>query len=191
MTVDSYRERKKRNNSRYLRFTHFTPAPGDIIIDGQRRGHEAKHDTYLRKYEYTKALDSAINPYVQRKTPEVAHTVLYELMRRGGLEIALAGRDEKSLVLLLNYVVKNFTDTRFQGVLIHVANMLVDMYLAKYDNSESVKKLFHTLERKLERKILYDEEITKLQGCIDLLLATADVGIQSSRIEKELLKAKT
>ena len=112
-------------------------------------------------------------------------------MRRGGLEIALAGRDEKSLVLLLNYVVKNFTDTRFQGVLIHVANMLVDMYLAKYDNSESVKKLFHTLERKLERKILYDEEITKLQGCIDLLLATADVGIQSSRIEKELLKAKT
>merc|ERR1719383_1442099 len=101
--VDSRRNLQQRD-LRYLKYTHFTPAPGDVIVDPANRNVELKHDHFLRKYEYSKALDQTLKPFVQRKTPQYAHSVLYELMRRDALRIALIGRDERALILLLSYV---------------------------------------------------------------------------------------
>jgi len=188
--VDSRRARRERSY-RYLKYTHFTPNAGDIIIDETKQEQQGKYDQFLRSYNYSKALDESVRKYVVKKKPEVAHSVLYELMRRDGLQMALAGRDDKSLKPILSYVVNYLLDVRLQSVLLHVANILIDLYLAKPDISNEVKALFKQLELKLEKKMLCDQELAKLQGCIDMILDTADTAASTNtRIEKDLLNLK-
>ena len=109
-------------------------------------------------------------------------------MRRDGLEVALAGREGDSLEVLVDYLVKNITDVRFQRVLVYVASVVIDMYYAQPCLPDKIKYKFYQLKSKLERMIKYAEELMKLQGCIDLVLTTADLTTQSNRLEKSLLK---
>lgn len=187
--VDSRRTRKEKSH-RYLKYTHFEPAPGDIVVDNSKTDIELKHDNLLRKYEYSKALDQTLKPFVQRKKPEYAHSLFYELMRRDGLRTALVGRDEKSLLLVLSYVNRYIMDDRFSKVLLYVAGILVDLYLPRAGQSSKVERMFTELERKLDAEHRYVEEIILVQGAVDLIISSASAGQNCSRIEKEIL-AKT
>ena len=60
---------------RYLQFTHFEPREGDIVVKQSKNTKELRHDHFLRKFEYTKALDQVLKPYVQRKFPEYTFSV--------------------------------------------------------------------------------------------------------------------
>lgn len=57
----------------------------DQVIDDYTRAAEAKYDKFLRKYEYTAALDAVLIPYVVNKNPHVTVSVMQELIRRKGL----------------------------------------------------------------------------------------------------------
>lgn len=167
------RRRKEASNHRYLRHTQFTPSVGDVVVGEEHRDVELRHDTLLRKYEYSRALDQTLKPFVQRKKPEYAYSLLFELMRREGLKTALGGRDEKSLASVLTYVNRFIADMRFTRLLIHVADILVDMYLPHHGMSERIDKLFADLGRRLEREVRYVEELSRLQGAVDLVLAAS------------------
>ena len=43
---------------------------------------------------------------VRMKTPDITVSVLQELIRRGGIKAAVAGRDEKSLAIILKFLQK-------------------------------------------------------------------------------------
>jgi len=181
----------RRRSNRYRQFTHFTANTEDILVKEEKKRKEAPYDLFLRKYEYTQALDYALNK--ARVNPTLLHSVLFELMRREGLQKALAGRDEESIKKIINYIYSHLKDPRFQAVLLHVANMLVDMYMVTQGGtSEPIMKSFSViLLTCLEKKLQVDKDLIKLQGCIDLVLATADTGHQNTRIEKELLMKKS
>ena len=51
-----------------------------------------------------------------------------ELMQRGGLELALANRDAAELALLAQFIKWKISDHRYQGVLLQILRILVDMY---------------------------------------------------------------
>ena len=142
---------------------------------------------HLSAFQFTRALDVCVMNGEGRKFPEKAHAVIFELMRREKLDGALAGREESNLAPLLKYIIENWKDPRFTHVLLHVANKLVERYLADPNNTPLINKLFKKLLISLNQKIAYDEEIIKLQGCIEIVLATADAGNSNSRIEKEVL----
>ncbi len=165
----------------------FVPSDGDVLV------HESdkwllKHDYLFRRYEYTEALDYTLAKNVASKNPAICVSVMYELIRRKGLEVALAERTDESLLRLLNFIEYNITDLRFQQVLVYVASKVIDLYMGKPGNSNAINKKFNDLESKLARMLHFSEELTKLQGCIDLVVATADMGTQSNRVEKSLLK---
>ena len=187
--IDSRRVRKEKSH-RYLQYTQFNPAPGDIMVDTSLKDIELKHDTLLRKYEYSRALDQTMKPFVQRKKPEYAHSLLYELMRREGLRIALTGRDERSLILILNYVLKNLTNPRFTIVVLYVAELLIDIYLPVSGNSSKVEKMFNDLRKKLCRESRLIKEIVKFQGILDIVISAGGTGRGSSRVEREILIEK-
>lgn len=84
-----------------------------------------KHDVCLRKFQYTKALDSVMMNYVVNKTPHVTVALFQELVRRQGLIQALAGRDGKSLVNVIKFLIKYIGNIRYGRVLLHVANVLM------------------------------------------------------------------
>merc|ERR1712203_1214939 len=71
-------------------------APDDLVVQEDKKAKESRHDHFLRKFEYSKALDQVLKPYVMKKHPDYTYSVLRELQRRNGLRTAIAGRDEKS-----------------------------------------------------------------------------------------------
>lgn len=55
----------------------------DLIIPEEKSEVIAKHDTCLRKFQYSKAVDCVIMPYVTNKKPAVTVGVFQELIRWG------------------------------------------------------------------------------------------------------------
>merc|ERR1712226_1547508 len=106
------RRYKKMTSHRYLQHTAFTPSPGDEVVMAEKRDIELRHDTLLRKFEYNKALDQVLRPYVMRKKPEYTYSLLMELSRREGLRRALAACEERSLCKMLQFVNRNISDSR-------------------------------------------------------------------------------
>jgi len=186
------RAKRAKQNHRYLRYTEFNPSPGDVIVNTDNKDIELRHDTLLRKFEYSRALDMVLKPYVQRKKPEYTYSLMYELMRREGLKSALAGRDEKSLLQLMQFVTRYIADARFTKLLVVVADMLVDLYCPVDGMTSAVDKAFIDLSRRLDREVRYMEELLKLQGAVDLVLAASSAGeeVLPSRVEETVLKMR-
>lgn len=181
----------KRIDSNFRQFTHHSEKADQIVIEDQWYDRRLPYVNCLQKNEYSKALDKCLITSQRVPYPERAHAVFYELMRREELEGAIAGRDDVGLYPLLVYLIDNWMDPRFTLNLLHVANLVVDRYLGDPNNSPATNDLFERLLTSINETIAYDEEIIKLQGCIEIVLATADAGNSNSRIEKEILKKKS
>lgn len=97
----------------------------DTVVQEEVKETMSKHDTWLRKFQYSKALDSVMLPYVVNKTPHVTVALLQELNKRQGLRQALAGRDGKSLANIIKFLIRYIGNVRFGRVLLHVANVLM------------------------------------------------------------------
>ena len=159
---------------RYLQHTAFTPSPGDEVVKAEKRDIELRHDTLLRKFEYNKALDQVLRPYVMRKKPEYTYSLLMELSRREGLKRALAACEERSFCNILQFVNRNISDSRFTLLLVHVADMLMDIFLPQHGFSGKVDTLFKQLSSRLDKEVNYCEELMQLQGAVDLVLSAAN-----------------
>ena len=85
---------------------------------------------------------------------------------------ALAGREEKQLCLLLQFLNKYLADQRFSSLCIHVSNILIDLYLPHHGMSSRVDNLFSDMLRKLDREVNYLETLMELTGAVDLLLSS-------------------
>lgn len=64
------------------------------------------------------------SPYSQTKKAPIIVALMEELRHRGGLQIALSGRDEASLEPLLNFLIKNAINPRYAHVLLDVCTMV-------------------------------------------------------------------
>ena len=58
---------RKRPSHKYLQYTHFETSPEDIVVKEDKKFKECRHDHFLRKFEYSKALDQVLKPYVMKK----------------------------------------------------------------------------------------------------------------------------
>lgn len=58
----------------------------DEVIEDYDRAIGAKYDKFLRKYDYTAALNVVLVPYVMNKNPHITVSLMQELIRRKGLE---------------------------------------------------------------------------------------------------------
>lgn len=101
----------------------------DVVVHQEVKEIMSKHDTCLRKFQYSKALDCVMMNYVVTKMPHVTVALTQELIRREGLKRALAGRNGKSLVNIIKFLNKYICNIRFGRVLLHVANVLLGKFL--------------------------------------------------------------
>lgn len=97
----------------------------DVLVREENKQIMGKYDVCLRKFQYSKALDEVMKPYVMNKQPHVTVALLLELMRRQGLKQALAGRENKSLVNILKFLIRHIGSIRFGRVILHVTNVLM------------------------------------------------------------------
>jgi len=152
-------------------------AGNQVVVPNPGKVKELKHDAHLRKFEYSKALDSVMLPYIVNKTPHVTVSLLQELSRRKGLETALAGRDGKSLHAILRFLTRYIGDYRFTRVLILVSNTLLDIY---GDNLVETGAEACQLLMRLGKKLREEESLTlslvSLQGACQMLLGSSGAG---------------
>jgi U3 small nucleolar RNA-associated protein 15 len=98
----------------------------DDFVVADKTGKKMKlktHDKHLKKFEYPHALDAAL---VTQRAPIVI-AVLEELVQRGGLRIALSGRDHHSLEPILSFAVRQIDNPQNAAIVIDLANFILDM----------------------------------------------------------------
>ncbi|PSN49805.1 U3 small nucleolar RNA-associated protein 15 [Blattella germanica] len=159
----SKQERKKVS----YRYTpnEFQQSTVDIAVPEDKKELISKHDVCLRKFQYSRALDHVLIPYITNKTPAVTVGLFQELLRRKGLKAALAGRESKSLAAILRFLIKYIGDFRFTR------------YRYSCDHTdENVSKLFQRLAERLREEEQLTEDLLALQGALELLLSGASVG---------------
>lgn len=180
MTEETKPEKSEKKIS--YKYSSHSHVNADETIPEEKTERQTKHDFCLRKFQYSKALDVVLYPYVINKTPEVTVSVIHELMRRKGLHRAFQGRDTKSILQLLRFFNKYVTDVRFTRVLVEAVNIFVDVYGDSIASLPSeVGVLFLSLNKTLEQEVKLIEELGSLMGSMQLLLAGANAGMETRK----------
>ncbi|XP_077864932.1 U3 small nucleolar RNA-associated protein 15 homolog [Saccoglossus kowalevskii] len=112
--------------------------------------------------------------------PAIVVSVLQELIRRNGLQIALAGRDEKWLKIMLKFLQKNITNTTFSTTLLDVTNQVVDIYGPTIAESPDTASLFQSLHNKVEKELQFQDGLFEVMGMLDVILGSASTQVESS-----------
>nr|CAH7759319.1 unnamed protein product [Callosobruchus chinensis] len=156
------------------------PLNVDTIVPELTHEKETKYDHHLRKFEYSKALDTVLLPYVANKNPQVTVSVMQELIRRRALHKAFKGREKKSLTQILRFLYEMFT-----RVLVDAANIFIDTYEDDILTlPHEIGKLFIDLSQVLKQECELVDELAALQGMMVMLLSsqvTADEPIGDSK----------
>ena len=173
---DARNEKPRRKKVSYKHSGRNLHTPNvDIVVHEEMKEIMSKHDTYLRKFQYSKALDCVLMSYVVTKAPNVTVALMQELIRRQGLKQALGGRDGKALVNILKFLNKHVGSVRFGRVLLHVANVLMDVYEDHLDDlAAEPRKMFTMLASKLEEEENLILALSELQGKLHMILSAAE-----------------
>uniref|UniRef100_A0A672ZJQ8 U3 small nucleolar RNA-associated protein 15 homolog n=1 Tax=Sphaeramia orbicularis TaxID=375764 RepID=A0A672ZJQ8_9TELE len=168
----SHQQRRRPSYRVFVKGKNYMPKQDDYLVSKPVREYLTKYDKHLKKFNISKALDSALQGPSKRK-PEVTVAVIKELDRRGTLKNALAGRDEKALSELLHFITKNMVDFRFAPVLVPAANMILDIYRSVIGQSPVVDRQLLYLQDLLQKEINYQQELLDVLGMLDTLFASS------------------
>ncbi|RLN72302.1 hypothetical protein BBJ28_00021654 [Nothophytophthora sp. Chile5] len=156
----------------FLRGKNAKPAPSDFTVASARHKRIAPYDRALRKFDYKKALNEALDT----RSPLIVASMLEELRLRVGLKRALAGRDEESLEPLLAFLIKYVTDPKYASLLIQVCTLVCDLYAPKLSQSMLIDSLFVKLHEKLNEELRVQKQVLSVVGMMDSVMAAQTNG---------------
>jgi U3 small nucleolar RNA-associated protein 15 len=152
----------------------------DEVVPEFKMDKEAKHDHFLRKFEYAKALDVVLQKYVTSKNPQVTVAVMQELIRRKGLARAFSDRPQNTLFKIVTFFNKYIGDSRFTRVIIDAINVFLNVYEDSFDQlNPAIQKLILELAERVKNEEEISLHYLELQGSIELLMAGATIPEQS------------
>lgn len=138
--------------------------------ESERRKRLGPYDKFLKAFEYGAALDTAVDT----KNPIVVFSVLEELRMRDGLDIALSGRDETTLEPLLHFLAKYIVDPTLSGLLVQVAERLLDIYASVIGQSPDLDDAFFRIRQRLREEMITHQALGSLLGQLELLMTVSD-----------------
>uniref|UniRef100_UPI00358E4862 U3 small nucleolar RNA-associated protein 15 homolog isoform X1 n=2 Tax=Myxine glutinosa TaxID=7769 RepID=UPI00358E4862 len=139
-----------------------------IVIPKTSKLHLSTIDKLLKSFEHSQALDAVLLPHT---SIGLQVSIMQELIRRGKLENALAGRNDKQLVVLLNLLIKHLFDARYTNVLVTVAENLIDIYSPSLGTSSVVDERIVKLLNLMQLEVRYQENVMEIMGMMDTLFA--------------------
>ncbi|KAM3611270.1 uncharacterized protein V6R79_015797 [Siganus canaliculatus] len=169
----STQQRRRPSYRVFVKGKNYVPKQDDFLVSKPVKQHLAKYDRQLKKFNVSKALDTALETWTRFRKPEITVAVIKELDRRGTLKNALAGRDEQGLSQLLNFLIGNVVDSRFTPVLVTAAEMILDIYQSVIGQSPVVDRQLLRLQDLLEKEIDYQQELLEVLGMLDTMFASS------------------
>ncbi|XP_028406892.1 U3 small nucleolar RNA-associated protein 15 homolog [Dendronephthya gigantea] len=154
----------------FLRGKNQKPEQDDFVVTSTRKPKLSAHDKFLKNFEYTNALDSVLQG---RLNPPVVISLIMELIRRQGLQIALSGRDEDTLLPILSFLNKHICNPRYTPTLIDVTNTILDIYGPVLGQSPKLDDMLAKLKMKIASELNYQKQAFELMGSLDTIFAVA------------------
>lgn len=143
------------------------------------------YDRYLKQFETSRALDHVLRHHVN-KDPHIAMAVIRELVRRGSIKAAIAGKTDDELLVLLTFILKHIANPVFCQLMIDFGNIVLDLYGTKILQSPRLTILFKKVHRRINQEIECMKEMMALNGTIELLLAASNAGRLGDVMNEEL-----
>ncbi|RHZ77413.1 hypothetical protein Glove_180g119 [Diversispora epigaea] len=165
------REDKQPRVGSYQYFTRGRTYKGtldDFIIESKRKKHLASYDNYLKKFQYSNALDAVLK---ETTTAILTVSMLQELIQRDVLRIAIAGRDDASLRPLVKFLIRWINDPRYTSILCDVGEVLIDVYAPVIDKSPLIKNMIESLRDKVKGEVNLQKEVAKVIGSLEMVFA--------------------
>ena len=122
-------------------------------------------DRLLKSFRYRHALDSVL----ARRSPSLFVSAVRELIRRQGLLVALSGRSDAEVVLLVDMITRSLANPRYANFLIEVAFTLLDIYASNLGESHVLQEAFQSLRNVLSRLVKIDRRLFELEGQLRLI----------------------
>tara|TARA_R110002050_G_scaffold159446_5_gene288893 strand:+ start:444 stop:1409 length:966 start_codon:yes stop_codon:yes gene_type:complete len=145
----------------------------DHRVEATRRQKLREFDHLLRKFRHREALQCV----VEQRDPVVFVSLCAELMHRNTLKNAISGRSAVELEPLLRLVLKNLINPRYSSVLLHVANLLLDVYGEVLGQSVEIDQLFIDMAEKVQAEVAVQKELMSLAGAADIVVNAAHLGV--------------
>ncbi|XP_055346766.1 U3 small nucleolar RNA-associated protein 15 homolog [Paramacrobiotus metropolitanus] len=165
------RRLEKRPFGRYLmREKTYQPDEDAIVVREQSRPHLARHDKYLKTFQFSKALSRVMKQFIWGPMPDVTVSVIQEIDRRGGLPAAVGGRTDLELVDILWFVCTYITDPRFSQVVLGLADLLWKVYPCMYGRLNRLDELISKFQDVLQREVDSQVQLKLIMGRMDVLI---------------------
>ncbi|CAO3587582.1 unnamed protein product [Absidia cylindrospora] len=139
----------------------------DFTVEKTRRIHLAKYDKYLRKFEFTRALDEVL----KNSNPNIVIALIQELIHRDALSNAISGRDDVALETLVHFLIRHIHNPRYTNVLVDVSEILLDIYHKVFGESPMIDKLIAQLRQKVASEVKLQKDILQVVASLDMLFA--------------------
>ena len=145
----------------------------DIVVPKptkKKRTREKPYDRLVRKFEYSSALNAALDT----KQPAVVVNVLRELQKRGNdaVKSALKNRTDASLENLMSFLIKYVASPKYALVLVDVCGSVVELYESSLGLNMVVDELFVRLQKALAEELALQEALLRVRGTLDLVLSS-------------------
>lgn len=158
---------------RQLRHHKGSIPPADIDATLAYHAHPQQrlqpYEKLLKKFSYGKALDAAL----RSRHPAAVTALLRELLRRGGIRAALAGRDEGQLEPLLSFAARHVVDPKYSPTIVQVIHHVLDLYAGVLGRSEIIDELFCRLQRQIKGEVTFQRQVMRIMGSLDGIISVA------------------
>lgn len=143
----------------------------DFVMKEYRRPKLKNYDRSLQKFAHGKALDLAVDT----GKPSVVISVVQELLIRGALTGALAGRDQESLGPVLGVIQRNIRKPLYTKRLTQLLNAILDIYGAEFGQDVDVDRRLSAILTAVQREVRECHNLGELQGAAEAILSASGI----------------
>jgi len=154
----------------FARKKNIAPDQDDFLVESLRRKRLQPYESQLKKFQYRAALDGALTT----RNPLIVVSLIAELLQRGGLVIALSGRNDEQLEPLVQFLLRHLCNPRYAPLLIDVADQLLDIYSSVLGQSVVIDELFVSLRQQVSDELNLQQQLHGMVGMLDALLTGSD-----------------
>ena len=139
----------------------------DLFVDKKPKVKLSEPDKYIKKFQYQKAINSAI-----KKEDEIVFSIIDELVDRNTLKLALFNEDQNSLISILKLIKSKIHNPSKMNQIIYLMEIINKFYGVFKGKNEEINNLFNEIENEINEEIKFEKEIIQLNSDIEALIQT-------------------
>ena len=139
----------------------------ELFVDKKQKIKLNESDKYIKKFQYQKALNSAIE-----KDDEIVFSIIDELVDRNTLKLALFNEDQNSLIKILKLIKKKIHNPSKMNQIIYLMGIINKFYGVFKGKNDEINSLFKEIEKEIIEEIQFEKEMIKIESDINSIIQT-------------------